>query len=743
MIIFIWLRSELLRSFSGLRMSRNGRQTSRRMPKRLPAAVVLTAMLLAFGLRVAPAYQTVFTPIGVCFQEFDAWFHVRVIHNLLAHFPRRSLYDPYALFPGGENVVTGPFWDYVVASVAWLAGAGSPSANLTDEIAAWLPAILGALLPVPVYLLARRLFGAATAMMSALWVAMIPGRFLWVGHLGMPDHHAAEVFLALLNLTLLCGATEAKGKRRWILATLAGAALAAFFGTQVTGIYVPAIIAVAAILSPSLAAVSAVAIATCCVLLLPAEAISPWREYRWLSLVGALAVTAPLAMLEVMARRRRWPRALLYRRTAVVTLIAAGCVALPAAGRIHSLVQLIGRYSSGTLADQVTELQPLLTAGGGSGFVNLFGQFGLAWLFALAGVAVFARTLARGASPALTLFSVWNAVMIYSVLIHLRMAAYAGITVAMLAGISTAWIVRRVPPRLMWLRGVAAAGLFAAVLGVSLPIVYLQTHDGYGPDPDWWAALNWLRWKTPEPLGDPGAWYRWWPRLKPGDKPVYPHSAYGVLAFWDKGYWISGVAHRIPSADGGQTGGVETSRFLTETRAEDALREMRAIGARYAALSPALLRFQMTLLVRAAGRNVDEYLRFVSFRVPGGKTARGVLYLPAFYRSMAARLYLFDGRAVDTRARGVDVYVTTPGQPSGGLFYQTVSAVHHFGSASEAGDWVAQHREQTATLGSTDVALSCSDLEQIPWMRLAFESQGEGPFSFSHPGHVKIFERTQ
>ena len=31
-------------------------------------------------------------------------------------------------------------------------------------------------------------------MLSAVWVATIPGTFLWVGHLGMADHHAAEVF---------------------------------------------------------------------------------------------------------------------------------------------------------------------------------------------------------------------------------------------------------------------------------------------------------------------------------------------------------------------------------------------------------------------------------------------------------------------------------------------------------------------------------------------------------------------
>ena len=119
--------------------------------KRLPAAVVVTSVLLAFAFRVVPAYDAVFTAHGISFQEPDAWFHMRTVHNLLAHFPWRSGFDPYALFPLGENVTTGPFWDYLVGSIAWVAGAGSPSDHTTDEVGAWLPAILGALFPVLVF----------------------------------------------------------------------------------------------------------------------------------------------------------------------------------------------------------------------------------------------------------------------------------------------------------------------------------------------------------------------------------------------------------------------------------------------------------------------------------------------------------------------------------------------------------------------------------------------------------------
>ncbi len=177
---------------------------------------------------------------------------MRTVHNLMAHFPRRSGFDPFGLFPGGENVTTGPFWDYMIGATAWIAGAGSPSDSTVDQIGAWLPAILGALFPVLVFFLARRLYDTGTAVFSAVWVATIPGTFLWVSHLGMPDHHAAEAFLSFLALLTLCAACETEGRRQWIVAALSGVALAAYLGTRAAGVFVPAIFAVAAILESEL-----------------------------------------------------------------------------------------------------------------------------------------------------------------------------------------------------------------------------------------------------------------------------------------------------------------------------------------------------------------------------------------------------------------------------------------------------------------------------------------------------------
>ena len=76
--------------------------------RRLTSALAIAgSAAVAFALRVLPAYPVVFPGDGVNFQESAAWFHVRTVHNLLAHFPHRSGFDPYALYPGGQNIPTG------------------------------------------------------------------------------------------------------------------------------------------------------------------------------------------------------------------------------------------------------------------------------------------------------------------------------------------------------------------------------------------------------------------------------------------------------------------------------------------------------------------------------------------------------------------------------------------------------------------------------------------------------------
>jgi len=708
---------------------------------KLPAMAVLVSVLLAFGFRVLPGYREVFTARGISFQEADAWFHMRTAHNLLAHFPKRSAFDPYGLYPGGENVTTGPFWDYMIGATAWIAGAGSPSDYMVDQIGAWLPAILGALFPVLVFFLARLLCDTGTAVFSAVWVATIPGTFLWVSHLGMADHHAAETFLSFLVLMTLCMAAEARGRRRWILALLSGVALAAYLSTRAAGVFVPAIFAVAALVSPDLAAPAAAAMGMTCFLFLAAGSSSPWESFTVLSLAAGLAITVPLAVLNRVAADRNWSRKFLYGMVIVIALVSFGCLELVAGAKIHFLTQVIRSYlpgRSGTAIEgTIKELQPLWAAQPG-GFLSLLNQFGAAWIFAIPGLAGVVRMAWRTSRPAVALFAVWSVVMILGVFFQLRMAAYTGFVLAIPAGMTTAWIVRRIPGRAVWLRALTACALPLIGIAIAVPTGVIQTRASLGPDPDWWAALDWMRWNTPEPMGDSSAWYRWFPRSQGGAGFAYPHSAYGVIAPWDKGWWISGISRRIPAANGQQDGAVEVSKFLMETRPDDALRTMRQRGAKYVAVGPGQVTFELPSILKTAGRNVEEYSRLLYVPTPGGQRVKARFYLPAFYRSMAARLYLFDGRKVET-AKGVMVLVTAPSQ---GNNEETIQSVRQFPSDKEAEQWMAQHQNETVTLASADPTASCVELEEIPWLRRVFVSSEERIRGDKQPSVVKVFELT-
>jgi len=708
------------------------------MPKRLPTIAVLLCILLAFALRVIPAYPAVFTSHGVSFEEADAWFHMRTVHNLMAHFPRRSEFDPYAAFPGGETISTGPFWDYAIGTMAWLAGAASPTGRTVDLTGAWLPALLGALFPALVFILTRRLFDTVTALFAAFWVAIVPGTFLWVSHLGMADHHAAESFTSLLTLLALCAAAESRGSQRWILAALSGVALAAYLSTRAAGIFVPAIVAAAALLEPDLAALAAAAVGIAGLLFMAAGSASPWAHFTILSLAAGLCVTLPLAGLNRMAVQRSWSRKHMYGVAALVAFAAAAILALTEGAKIGALTEVIGHYlpwrHDRAIAATIIELQPLWLAPPG-GFRSLFNQFGAAWLLAIPALGAVIRMAWRARRPALTLFAVWSLVMLTGVLLQLRMAAYTGPVAAILAGAASAWIVRRVP------RGAIAAAAALLLIGsaAAIPAGFAQLRTSMGPDSDWWAALDWLRGNTPEPMGDPLAWSRWWPRPAPEVAFAYPPSAYSILTTWDKGWFITGLARRIPASNGEQNGAADVARFLSETDPEEALRNIRQLGARYVMLGPRQVTVEFPSLIRTAGRDLDRYSRIFDLPLPGGKPAPTRFFFPAFYRSMAARLYLFDGRRVDT-SQGVVVLLTQPAPSAEGAPNETIQSVRRFASQKQAEEWMAQHPFESAHLASADPASSCVDLEELPWLRRVFASRDERIAGNPQPAAVKIFQ---
>ena len=126
----------------------------------LYCTALILLFYLALGIRALISYGNVFTTSFVTFGGADPWYHVRLLENTLHHFPTRISYDPFTYYPHGAAVDFPPLFDQVLASFIWLVGRGDPMSTLglrgIEAIAAWYPAVLGALTVIPVYFIGSR-----------------------------------------------------------------------------------------------------------------------------------------------------------------------------------------------------------------------------------------------------------------------------------------------------------------------------------------------------------------------------------------------------------------------------------------------------------------------------------------------------------------------------------------------------------------------------------------------------------
>jgi len=98
---------------------------------------------VALAMRICVPWSLVFTPTHVNLLETDAWYHLRVIENLVSQFPHRLHVDPFATGVPLYLKVP-PLFDWLVASLALIVGGGHPSGALVTTVTAFVPPVPGA-----------------------------------------------------------------------------------------------------------------------------------------------------------------------------------------------------------------------------------------------------------------------------------------------------------------------------------------------------------------------------------------------------------------------------------------------------------------------------------------------------------------------------------------------------------------------------------------------------------------------
>ena len=264
------------------------------------------------------------------------------------------------------------------------------------------------------------------------------------------------------------------------------------------------------------------------------------------------------------------------------------------------------------------------------------------------------------------------------------------------------------------------------------PAINNASQARFAPSDAWYSSLSWLKENTPPPFGDPDYYYA----LHEPESSLKP--AYAVMAWWDYGYWITRIAHRVPNTNNSQGGAPEAARFLLSQDEETANETRQTLGSRYIIVDyeTATIKFH-AVATWAVGSS--EQFHDVYYQQQGDRLVAGQLFYPEYYRSLVVRLYNFGGLEVIPRDSTVISYEEIVSQD--GETLKLITDVQVFSSYEEAEAYLAGRASGNHRIVGLDPFRSPVPLEALEHYRLIHHSEdmSKRPDGSEIPS-VKIFE---
>jgi dolichyl-diphosphooligosaccharide--protein glycosyltransferase len=161
-------------------------------------------------------------------------------------------------------------------------------------------------------------------------------------------------------------------------------------------------------------------------------------------------------------------------------------------------------------------------------------------------------------------------------------------------------------------------------------------------------ALDWMRTQTPEPFDSDAAYLRAYP-----SQAAAPLPAYTVMVWWDFGYWVTRVAHRVPASNPTQAGATDAATFYTSTDEIQATRILDRLKSRYVIVDASLPVYartagqpeasQLDPMTQWAGIDHTRFFDVYHLRDSEGHLRPLFVYYPDYYRTMAIHLFAHGG----------------------------------------------------------------------------------------------------
>lgn len=688
-----------------------------------PIVTVVVALCvgLALFLRVVPCHNDIFVGHWIKFAGGDAYYYMRLVDDMVANFPHLPAVDPYLVYPDGQPIISFSLFARIIAGLSWAIGLGNPSQHLVDLVGAFVPAVIGALIVIPVYFIGKALWGRMAGLMAAFSIAILPGEFLGRSILGFADHHVAEVLFSTVAMLFLLLAMKSanqsasdfksllrgKNSRVIVYSALAGLWWGMYSLTWQAGLLFMFIIfvyfAVQLIISHLkgkdtnyLCIISVVFNLVGMAIFLPSVIYSGSRLYYLISMLVVLI--APIALWGLSFTIRRLKLAKFYYLAGLVALVSVGLwvsnLAYP-----HFLSEIAEVFSfvfmpSSTQRTTI-EMQPLLFPNGVFTLSVLWGNFGLLLFTFVVALLMLLWNVIKNGDAVKSIIVVWSVIILMMAIGQRRFAYYLSVNVVLLSSylfwivlkwvgvgeqVVTTHFVNLIKGKKKKQNRVAVVQLFdvgiivvilslVAFLPLAPSIVAVVGHARYAPSNAWCESMDWLKDNSPHP---------------------FEEDEYSVLSWWDYGYWITRMGQRVPVVNPGQDPLMQTEVACTFMSADESSygAATRRLGAKYVVIDFDMVTGKYWAIATYAGIEQDDC--FGIYYVQNGAQLIAVsLFYPKYYEAMAVRLYNFDGKAVVPQY--VDVVHYEIRRSAQGDSFNVITDLQRFGSYTEAEAYVSQH----------------------------------------------------
>ena len=760
---------------------------------RLVTGIILALIIgVALYLRVALPYDQVFVGDWIKLTGVDAYHFMRQVDNLVHNFPHLMSFDPYMYYPGGYWLGSLNLFVYLLGGITWLVGLGSPTQHTIDIVGVYFPAILGALTVIPVYFIGKALFNRWAGIIAAGLVVLLPGEFLGKSSLGFTDRHVLETLLTVVTmLFLILAVKSARQKeltfahlkhRDWPVVTkpiiyslLAGI----FFGIYLLtwrGAFAFVLIVFVYFIIQSiidhlrgqktdyLCLIGTITFFIALMMFLP---VSLGHSYL-ASLVIALLVSPVLAGVSWLMIRKKIKSA--YYPLSLLGIGLAGLAIFYVIDPSLLSSMLTGfstTFFPSGVGLTVIESQPILFPDGEFTLSLVWANFTTSFFLIFVSLGILIYFVIKRGEPDKTLLIVWSLAMLAATMAMRRFAYHFVVNVALLTGylswlllefagfkeeasepVETPAKAKRKAAKKTGRKG--SFRLTAGMVGWPIlifflvffpnigPAVVTASHPVYAPSNAWCESLSWLKDNTPDPFAEPDFYYELYETPFSYTEKAGNSGTYGVVAWWDYGYWIIRIGHRLPNCHPGGGAREEVARFLTAQDEAAANKIIHNLDSKYVIIDHDTATAKFYAVATYAGCNEEEFYDLYH-QVWEGKLEPGHLYYPEYYRSLAVRLYNFDGSEVIPKSTMVISYEERIGHE--GEAYKQVTDQRLFASYEEAEAYVSSQESGNHRIVGTDPFVSPVPLEALKDYKLIHSSESSliQPDAGRIPA-VKIFE---